>query len=253
GTVRARQSRRHTPSRGARRIHDLRGRPAAPRSVRRGAVARRRHRRRPFRRGERRRSPLHVRTRRPGAAPSVPARLRDRDRRRPPAGHRREDGVIGREGARTKELRRRRRNGAVIVLLLSALLTGPAARAGSPLDVVVMVDVSHSVAVGVVKRDRALLHDAGIALAGALRPGDAARLGTFGDTIALDTTRLREAAAIRSAADALGERIGGASPIWYALVTAASALADGSGRRGIVLVTDGRSTGNRIGFAEALD
>ena len=141
----------------------------------------------------------------------------------------------------------------MIALLLCALLASRAAQAKAPLDVVVMVDVSHSVTFGLVKRDRTLLHDAGIALAGAIQSGDAARIGTFGDTIVLDRGRLRDAAAIRSAADGLGERIGGASPIWDALVTAASALADGSGRRGIVLVTDGRSTGNRIGFAEALD
>jgi Mg-chelatase subunit ChlD len=141
-------------------------------------------------------------------------------------------------------------------LLLAAVIASQAARPAVPLDVVdvvLMVDVSHSVAYGVIKRDRLLLHDAGSALADAFEPGDAVRVGTFGREIVLDRTRLHDAAAIRAAADALGDRIGGASPIWDALVTAADALQDGTGRRAILLVTDGRSTANRIGFAEALD
>lgn len=138
-------------------------------------------------------------------------------------------------------------------LLLAAVLASQAARPAAPLDVVLMVDVSHSVAYGVIKRDRLLLHDAGSALADAFEPGDAVRVGTFAREIVLDRARLRDAAAIRTAADALGDRIGGASPIWDALLTAADALQDGTGRRAILLVTDGRSTANRVGFEEALE
>lgn len=141
----------------------------------------------------------------------------------------------------------------MIALLLWTLLARPSAQARTPVDVVLMVDVSRSVAYGIVRPDRTLVHDAGVALASALEPGDAARVGTFGDAIVLDTTRLHDGASVRAAADALGDRLGGASPIWDALATAASALAVGAGRRAIVVVTDGRSTGNRLGFAEALD
>jgi von Willebrand factor type A domain len=140
----------------------------------------------------------------------------------------------------------------MIAIVLAALLAQAAAPPKPALDVVLMIDVSQSVAYGVVKRDRLLVSDAGAALADAMQPGDAARIGTFGDSIVLDTQRLHDGAAIRSAAAALGEHIGGASPIWDALLSAASALEDGSGRRAIVVVTDGRSTANRIGFAEAL-
>jgi Mg-chelatase subunit ChlD len=136
--------------------------------------------------------------------------------------------------------------------LLAALLVWQSAGPSAPLDVVLMVDVSHSMTFGLVRRDRVLVPDAAVALAAAFEPGDAARVGAFGDGITLDLTRLRSADAVRDVAYTLGEQIGGASPIWDALLAAAAALEDGSGRRGIVLVTDGRSTGNRVGFVEAL-
>ena len=139
-------------------------------------------------------------------------------------------------------------------LVVLALLTLQAAQpTPRPVDVVLIVDVSHSVTSGGIKRDRTLVPETGSALADALQPGDIARLGTFGDEITIDPTRLREADAVRAAAARLGERVGGRSPIWDALVTAASAFDDDSpGARGIIVLTDGRSTGNRIGFAEAL-
>jgi von Willebrand factor type A domain len=137
--------------------------------------------------------------------------------------------------------------------LLGALLIQAPVRSTRAVDVVMMVDVSHSVTFGVIKRDRRLMPELGEALAEALESGDTARIGTAGDAIVLDTVPLRDGAAIRAKADALGTHIGGASPIWDALVTAASALPDSSGRRGIILVTDGRSTGNKIGFADMLE
>ena len=86
-----------------------------------------------------------------------------------------------------------------------------------------------------------------------IRPAsDRSLLITFGDEITIDPTRLREADAVRAAAARLGERVGGRSPIWDALVTAAAAFDDSPGARGIIVLTDGRSTGNRIGFADAL-
>jgi hypothetical protein len=43
------------------------------------------------------------------------------------------------------------------------------------------------------------------------------------------------------------------SLIWDGVCAAAEALADAPGRRILILVTDGRATGNRLGFADALD
>ena len=139
----------------------------------------------------------------------------------------------------------------MIPLLLCALLLRLQAPA-TPVDVVLMVDVSHSVTFGVIKRDRLLVRDAGAALAAALAPGDTARVGTFADTIVLEPARLTDGAAVRAAAEALSDKVGGGSPIWDALLAAAAALQDAKPPRGIVVITDGRSTANRIGFAEAL-
>jgi Mg-chelatase subunit ChlD len=138
-------------------------------------------------------------------------------------------------------------------LVVAALLMQSSAPAASAVDLVMMVDVSRSVAYGVIRPDRTLLSDVGSAVAASLGPGDTIRIGTFGDAIVLDETPLRDAAAVRAAATALGEHLGGASPIWDALVTAASTLSNAGRRRAIVVVTDGRSSGNRLGFAEAVE
>ena len=137
---------------------------------------------------------------------------------------------------------------------LLALLALPAAQAATrPANVVLIVDVSHSVTYGIVKRDRTLVVDAASALAAAMQAGDTARVGTFGDEITIEPTPLKDADAVRAAGARLAERIGGRSPIWDALVAAAGTLEGAGAPRGIIVLTDGRSTGNRIGFADAVD
>ena len=136
-------------------------------------------------------------------------------------------------------------------LLVAWLLSQ--APAAAPVDVILMVDVSRSVSYGLIRRDRRLLPDAGGALASAVQPGDAVRIGTFGTEILLNPAPLLDGAAIRNEAESLAERAGGASPIWDALLAASRALGDSGTRRGIVVVTDGRSSGNRVGFAEMVE
>jgi len=137
---------------------------------------------------------------------------------------------------------------------LLALLALPAAQAATrPANVVLIVDVSHSVTYGIVKRDRTLVVDAASALAAAMQAGDTARVGTFGDEITIEPAPLKDADAVRAAGARLAERIGGRSPIWDALVAAAGTLEGAAAPRGIIVLTDGRSTGNRIGFADAVD
>jgi Mg-chelatase subunit ChlD len=127
----------------------------------------------------------------------------------------------------------------------------PAQQAGTPLDVVLMVDVSHSVThPGFFKTDRSLIADAATALATALDPADRARLGVFGTTIALTPTALSGRVAIARAASGFAGVEGGPSPVWDALNASAVALDTAAGRRAVIVVTDGRSTGNRISFAE---
>jgi len=137
---------------------------------------------------------------------------------------------------------------------LLALLALPAAQAATrPANVVLIVDVSHSVTYGIVKRDRTLVVDAASALAAAMQAGDTARVGTFGDEITIEPAPLKDADAVRAAGARLAERIGGRSPIWDAVVAAAGTLEGAGAPRGIIVLTDGRSTGNRIGFADAVD
>lgn len=122
-----------------------------------------------------------------------------------------------------------------------------------PLDVVLMIDVSHStVHPGFFKFDRELLPDAVAGFVSVLEPADRVRLGTFGAKIAITPAPLSGAAAVTQAAAGFADAIGGSSPLWDALDTAATALEGATGRRAVIVLTDGRSTANRIGFAEIL-
>jgi hypothetical protein len=122
------------------------------------------------------------------------------------------------------------------------------------LDLVLMLDVSQSVShPGFFKTDRTLPPEAGAAIASVMEPHDRVRLGVFGAAIEMTPEPL-SGAALTQAAAAFGasEAVGGPSPVWDALDHAATALADSTGRRAIIVVTDGRSTANRIGFADIL-
>ena len=140
---------------------------------------------------------------------------------------------------------------ALALLWLFAFPAAP--QASRPVDVVFIIDVSDSVIAGIFKRDRALVREAAAALAAAMQAGDSARLGTFGDEITIDPAPLKDGDAIRAAGDRLTGRLGGRSPIWDALVAAAGTLEGAAAPRGVIVLTDGRSTGNRIGFADAVD
>jgi hypothetical protein len=121
-----------------------------------------------------------------------------------------------------------------------------------PLDVVLMIDVSHSTThPGFFKFDRELVPDTVAGFASGLEPADRVWLGTFGAKVAIAPAPVSGAAAVRQAAAGLAD-VGGSSPLWDALDTAANALEGATGRRAVIVVTDGRSTANRIGFAEIL-
>jgi hypothetical protein len=158
--------------------------------------------------------------------------------------------------------------------------------AGAPLSLFVLVDVSASTEVPV----DWLLAPLQNALVPAMKPGDRAAFGRFGgvtlhvDRIFSDVPReLREAAravlelppeglATPSPPDArpatafgplrpdsavlvrgMNGAFGlGASPAWDAADAAAGALETQPGRRAIILVTDGRSTGNSLSLEDAI-
>jgi hypothetical protein len=149
--------------------------------------------------------------------------------------------------------------GAAMLAAASAAQAPPAPH--TPLRVELLVDTSDSMTSHVPfrKGDRTLLTSAAVALAGAMRPDERASLHSFGPEIRISKAALSRGELV-AAADALNDGTGGASPLWDAL----DALRLGSGqatvsslegdlpRRAIIVVTDGRTTGNRLPFAEIL-
>lgn len=91
--------------------------------------------------------------------------------------------------------------------------------------------------------------------AAALRPGDRVRVGSIAGSVDLQPSFSSDRAdilkAISRAYDRRDEDRFGRSPVWDAVWTAAEALSSEPGRRAIVLVTDGRATGNVHSWIEA--
>lgn len=139
-----------------------------------------------------------------------------------------------------------------IGVLLLALGAGgqappPAAR------IALLVDTSDSMTSHVPfrKGDRTLLTHAAAALASGLRPEERAAVDSFGPRINVSPPVLGRGD-LAAAADALNDRTGGASPLWDALDATVRSLDGASGPRAIVVVTDGRTTGNTLSFDEIL-
>jgi hypothetical protein len=118
-----------------------------------------------------------------------------------------------------------------------------------PLRLVLLVGVTTQPAIA--KRDIEQGIDRFVA---SLLPGDRARIGRVGGAIALGP-ETADSRALRRAAKAVIEPRAadrsGPSPIWDAVVEAVTALGGVEGRRAIILITDGRATGNRHGLEEA--
>ncbi len=122
----------------------------------------------------------------------------------------------------------------------------------APVTVIVLFDVTASMTnygdIGV-EIERSLVP--------ALRPGDRARIGGIANRLVLSPafTSVRKEL-IDEGRKALDFRRGdkyGPSPIWDALQESVRALEPEPGRRGIVLVSDGRATGNTIAATEAIE
>lgn len=113
-----------------------------------------------------------------------------------------------------------------------------------------LVDVSASMHFTNALMDRAVQE-----LAKSMRPGDRIRLGAFaakmflGTQIATDGTlvpkQFRQLLLKLEDEDTLGP-----SPIWDAAWTAAGSLVDTPGPRAVILLTDGRATGNRLALGD---
>lgn len=94
-------------------------------------------------------------------------------------------------------------------------------------------------------------------LGNARSPDDRIRVGTFGAHIAIGAPVGPDRAAFAKAGRAAAspdrmERFG-PSPIWDAVAAAVEVLEPESGHRSVLLVTDGRATGNRLGLAQVAE
>jgi len=121
----------------------------------------------------------------------------------------------------------------------------------APLTLLLLVDVSQSMAV---YTDTEPIVEA---FASSLVSGDRALVGGVANRLQLAPgligTKRNVVSGARTALNFKKEEKSGPSPIWDALDGAAAFLEKQSGRRGIVFVTDGRSTGNRLGSVSAVE
>ena len=102
-----------------------------------------------------------------------------------------------------------------------------------PLTLALLVDMSGSM-------DASFLHvrDATRQFVDALQPDDRVRIGTFGEEVALSPHLTGDKRILRRILD---EELwpGGGSPIWHAALAAMASLKNETGRRAIVIVSDG--------------
>ena len=83
-------------------------------------------------------------------------------------------------------------------------------------------------------------------------PATEVRVLNFGQTLVLSPQWMRTRDQILTALEC-GTALNGPSPIWDAVYRAAEVLEERTGRREIVMVTDGKSTANEHSFQDALD
>jgi uncharacterized protein with von Willebrand factor type A (vWA) domain len=142
----------------------------------------------------------------------------------------------------------------LLAMLAAAGATAPGRQAPPPpLRIVLLVDTSDSMTSHLPFRrgDATLLTDAAAALSAALRPDESVSVASFGPTINVSPAALQRDDIV-PAATALSDHTGGASPLWDALDALITALDGEGGRHAVVVVTDGRTTGNTLSFAAVL-
>lgn len=105
------------------------------------------------------------------------------------------------------------------------------------ITVAVMFDMSNSMA-----SQYERIRQAAGALVAALRRGDRARIGTFGQEVAISPLLTGDKSVL---ARILDEELwpGGPTPLWYATDVAMTTLDDEPGRRVVLLLTDGEDSG----------
>ena len=124
-----------------------------------------------------------------------------------------------------------------------------------PLRLILLLDLSSSITrrieKGTIKdhvRDMFIDH---------LQPGEEARIGGFARDLRLSPLFTRDRRTLQRGLDAAlahrEENTYGPSPIWDATYQALDGFADAAGRKSVVILTDGRATGNRRGIEDVVE
>jgi hypothetical protein len=119
---------------------------------------------------------------------------------------------------------------------------------GAPVTIALLLDVSSSF------EYQSSIPSLVDELAAGLRPEDRLGVGWFAAEIAPPATFTRDRQALSAAAERAADAaddVAGPSPLWDALTATIEALPAEPGRRAVVVVTDGRATGNQAPFAVA--
>lgn len=116
-----------------------------------------------------------------------------------------------------------------------------------PLTVALLLDMSSSMYPSLLR-----VRDSTLQFINALRDGDRVRIGTFGDEIALSPLLTGDKAVLtRIAREELWP--GGSTPLWGAIYGAMGSLEQESGRRVVVVLSDGMNAGSVRGWPGSFD
>jgi von Willebrand factor type A domain len=145
---------------------------------------------------------------------------------------------------------------AVLLSLVTLQAIGPQGSPSPPLSLVLLCDVSASVDF----RQLELPHDVSREIDGDLRsrltPADRLGIAVFGATMKfggfLPDDRGVRLSAIQAAFKDRSVGLNGPSRIWDAVDGSIAALERESGRRAVILLTDGYASGNRLGLADVI-
>ena len=150
----------------------------------------------------------------------------------------------------------------LLVVVTGILVIGAAARPvgtpvqrgdAGPLSLVLLIDVSASVDWRQLELPRDVSGEIDSGLLARLGPSDRLAVGVFGDSLKLGEflpgDRRAQLRAVRAAQKDRSAGLNGPSRIWDAIDGAIAALENESGHRGIIVLTDGRASGNRLGVA----
>ncbi len=127
----------------------------------------------------------------------------------------------------------------------------------SPVTVVVMLDITASTMWPGLERGSDVARQLNDNLLAQFRKDDRVRVASFARRVvmasAFTTDRRQTREGLLAAIAPREEERTGPSPIWDALDTAIDALEPEPGRRAVILITDGKSTGNRKNLSEVAD